>query len=194
MLEQPEHNDDAEGWFSWLSHSETISVRGDGYMIHIEQVYKELFFPHNTFFEENFNFSVYSLFDFCTNIEKHIYSKIANTESIYGAYKAWERWKDWMDKKSNYEDSIEELFFKEKSDQFMRDFLNENPDLAGDTENLDFCVLYRPDDYKNSDKIFWIVPQNEEEKNILEALSSQFGENASFLDYARDYNFRKAYN
>ena len=36
------------------------------------------------------------------------------------------------------------------------------------TTNSDFFVLYEPTDYKNSDKIFWIVPQNEEEEKILE--------------------------
>lgn len=181
QLEQPENKDDSEGWFSFFSHSETIAVRGDGYMIHIEQVYKELFFPHTRFFEQNFGFSIHSFFEFCTNIETRIYSKIGNSNSIWGAYKAWERWKDWTEKEYGAFDTIEDLNSLKVERHFIKGFLEDNPDMKDTTTNSDFLVLYEPTDYKNSDKIFWIVPQNEEEEKILETICSKFGDNSSFI-------------
>ena len=179
MLEQPEEANDNEATFTWLAQMETIGVRGDGYMIHVENVYKELFYPHTSFFESHYGFSVQQLFDFCTTIENRIVSKIGSQNSIYGAYKSWERWKEWADKEYG-DDSIEELESGKKHRHFIEVFLEDNPDLAGN-EDKSHCILYQPDDFENSNKIFWIVPQNDIERSILDALSQKFGDNAAFV-------------
>lgn len=179
MFEHPEKADDNEATFTWLSQMETIGVRGDGYMIHVENVYKELFCPHTSFFESHYGFSVQQLFDFCTTIENRIVSKIGSQNSIYGVYKSWERWKEWADKEYG-DDSIEELKSGKKHRHFIEGFLEDNPDLAGN-EDKSHCILYQPDDFENSNKIFWIVPQNDMERSILDALSQKFGDNAEFI-------------
>lgn len=179
LFEQPEEADDNEATFTWLSQMETIGVRGDGYMIHIESVYKELFYPHTSFFESHYGFSVQQLFDFCTTIENRIVSKIGSQDSVYGAYKSWERWKEWADKEYG-DDPIAELKSGTNHRHFLEGFLEDNPDLAGN-EDKSHCILYQPDDFENSNKIFWIIPQNDQEKNILDALSQNFGDNADFI-------------
>lgn len=181
FLEIPNNVEDIENSFSFISHAETISVRGAGYMTHIEEVYNELFTPHSCFFENKYGFSITSLFNLCTTIENRIYSKIGNNDTIYGAYKSWERMKEWAIKEYGNEDSVDVLFSTKGKRNFMHGFLKDNPDLAGDSEESEHCVLYEPDDFRNSDKIFWIVPQNDEEKNILEAISVAFGDNGSFI-------------
>ena len=155
MLEQAEEANDNEATFTWLAQMETIGVRGDGYMIHVENVYKELFYPHTSFFESHYGFSVQQLFDFCTTIENRIVSKIGSQNSIYGAYNSWERWKEWADKEYG-DDSIEELKSGKKHRHFIEGFLEDNPDLAGN-EDKSHCILYQPDDFENSNKIFWIT-------------------------------------
>lgn len=179
MLEQPEEANDNEATFTWLAQMETIGVRGDGYMIHVENVYKELFYPHTSFFESHYGFSVQQLFDFCTTIENRIVSKIGSQNSIYGACKSWKRWKEWADKEYG-DDPIEELKSGKKHRHFIEGFLEDNPDLAGN-EDKSHCILYQPDDFENSNKIFWIVPQNDIERSILDALSQKFGDNAAFV-------------
>lgn len=179
MYEQPVEADNNEATFIWLSQMETIGVRGDGYMIHVENVYKELFYPHTSFFESHYGFSVQQLFEFCTTIENRIVSKIGSQDSVYGVYKSWERWKEWADKEYG-EDPIEELKSGKKHRHFIEGFLEDNPDLAGNADNS-HCILYQPDDFLNSDKIFWIVPQDDVDKHILESLSQEFGDNADFI-------------
>lgn len=42
-------------------------------------------------------------------------------------------------------------------------------------------LMYQPDDYSKSDKIFWVWPQNNTETRIMDALSVEFGSNAAFI-------------
>lgn len=173
--------DDAEGWIQWMTHSNTVSVRGDGYQVHVEEVFKEMFFPHSAFYRDEYGFSVENLFEFCTTVEKRIYSKIGSQDDIYGVYEAWKRWKEW-DKKQygKCNDDIENLKSRDFSKGIFVDFLTDNPDLADPNDPQQF-LLYQPNDYTSSDKIFWIVPQGDADRKILEALSVEFGSNANFI-------------
>lgn len=42
-------------------------------------------------------------------------------------------------------------------------------------------LLVKPNDYSQSNKVFWVYPQNEIEEKILNAFSVKFGSNAAFL-------------
>lgn len=186
--------DNAEQWIKWVIHSETISVRGDGYQAHTEEVFKELFSPHSQYFEQTFGFSTEDLFKFCTTIEDRVICKIGSQDAIYGAHKLWERWKEWEDKNGCDIDDFEAFKKRDFSNGIMTEFLKANPDVAC-PEDPSLCLLFEPDDYKGSNKIFWVVPQNAIEENILHALSCSFGCNGKFIEEG-DYrgNVMNGYN
>ena len=48
----------------WMIHMDTIVARGDGYQNHVYEVFKEMFFPHTTFYQQQFGYSVAQLFEF----------------------------------------------------------------------------------------------------------------------------------
>ena len=179
FIETPDEGElnEQDVWLTWQSHLSTINVRGDGYMIHVEQVFKEMFSPHNQFFLYNYGFSVDTLFDFCTRTDKRIMSKLG---TALGTYTSWQRWKEWSEKKYGTGEDMIENFLKDNPENgIMGSFIDENPDLGGADHSR--ILLYQSDDYESSDKIFWIVPQREEESKLLQALAINFGDNAKYI-------------
>ena len=171
---------DAEKDINWAIHSELIGVRGDGYMQHVQEVFKEMFFPHSSFFEKRYGFKVEELFEFFIDVEDRIVCKIGSQDMVYGMSKMHKRWKEW-DKRINGDIKDEDAFLKRDfSKGLFGDFFEANPDVPCSADGNHF-LFYQPDDYKGSEKIFWVWPQSEAEKNIMEVLSIEFGDNASFI-------------
>ncbi len=176
LMDMPQE-DDAMQWLSWVIHSEFISIRGDGYQVHTEEVFRELFYPHSQYFIDAFGFSVEQLFAFLTTVEDRVICKIGSQDMIYGVYK---RWVEWEKRTFGKVDSIEALGKKDFTKGIFGEFFDANPDVPT-TEDRSQFLVYQPDDYTGSDKIFWVYPQNEVETKILESLSISYGDNASFL-------------
>lgn len=179
LLEMPQV-DDANQWISWVIHSEFISIRGDGYQEHTEQVFKEMFYPHSKYFEQTYGYSVEQLFDFLTKVEDRIICKIGSQDMIYGAQKMHQRWVEWDERTNGKVDDIESLKKRDFSKGLFGDFFEANPDVPT-TEDKSRFLMYQPDDFTGSEKIFWVYPQSEIESKIMDSLSIAYGDNASFL-------------
>lgn len=162
----------------WMIHMDTISVRGDGYQTHVYEVFKELFSPHSTYYQNQFGYSIEQLFDFFIKLEDRIICKIASQNEIYGAAKMWERWREWEGNTYGATDD-DVVGDKDFSNGLFGDFFEANPDVPHTKDGM--FLLYHPDDYKHSDRIFWVYPQNDIERKILESLSVELGANVSFL-------------
>ena len=67
-IDIPIGNDNQE-WISSMIHSVFISVRGDGYQVHTEEVFREMFFPHSPYFQQQYGYTAEELFDFLTRVE-----------------------------------------------------------------------------------------------------------------------------
>lgn len=179
LIDMPLEND-AEQFIDWMIHSEFIGVRGDGYQAHVYEVFKEMFGPHSEFYEKTYGFSVDELFDFFMDLENRIVCKIGDQNTVYGAYKLHERWVKWEEDTYGPIGEVENFDKRDPSKGMFGEFFEANPDV-GHTEDGNQFVLYQPDDYTESDKVFWVWPQNETEKRVLEALSAEFGNNAAFI-------------
>jgi len=172
--------DDPMQSIDWMIHMDTIAVRGDGYQVHVHEVFKEMFFPHTTFYEQQFGYSVAQLFEFFMDLENRVISKIASQEAIYGATKMHERWKKWEEKTFGPIGDEATLENRDFSKGLFGAFFEANPDVGHTEDGMRF-LMYQPNDYENSDKIFWVYPQNEVETRILDSLSMRFGDNSAFL-------------
>ena len=172
--------DDPMQSIDWMIHMDTIAVRGDGYQVHVHEVFKEMFFPHTTFYEQQFGYSVAQLFEFFMDLENRVISKIASQEAIYGATKMHERWKKWEEKTFGPIGDEATLENRDFSKGLFGAFFEANPDVGHTEDGMRF-LMYQPNDYENSDKIFWVYPQNEVEIRILDSLSMRFGDNSAFL-------------
>jgi len=179
LIDMPIENN-AEQLIDWIIHSEFIGVRGDGYQTHVYEVFKEMFGPHSAFYEKTYGFSVDELFEFFMDLENRIICKIGDQNTLYGSFILHERWVKWEEETYGPIGDVETITKRDRSKGMFGEFFEANPDV-GHTEDGNQFVLYQPNDYTKSDKIFWVWPQNETEKRILEALSAEFGSNAIFI-------------
>lgn len=152
LLDMP-LEDEAEQLVDWMIHADTISVRGDGYMVHFETVFKELFRPHSKFYEDAYGFSVDELFDFLTTLEERIFCKIGSNNSIYGITKMHDRWVKWEEQNFGPIDDPESMTKRDLSKGLFGEFFEANPDVPHTEDGQQF-LCYQPDDYSGSDKIF----------------------------------------
>ena len=134
LYDMPVSHKDYDAWLTWVVHTNHIHVRGDGYPSHIEQVYEELFRPHDSFFRNRFGFGFDTLKRCCLEIERMILSKIATTG---GAYFSWLRWKE--DSEKTYgtgEDAIEKMLADKPENGIFGSMIDRSPDMFG--KGLDF--------------------------------------------------------
>ena len=172
--------DEPTQFIDWMIHMDTIAVRGDGYQVHVYKVFKEMFFPHTPFYEQQFGYSVAQLFEFFMDLENRVICKIASQEAIYGATKMHERWKKWEEKTFGPIGDEATLENRDFSKGLFGAFFEANPDVSHTEDGMQF-LMYQPDDYRGSDMIFWVYPQSEVETRILDSLSMKFGDNSAFL-------------
>lgn len=173
--------DDSGQSINWMIHMDTIAVRGDGYQCHVYEVFKEMFYPHSNFYQDEYGYSVEQLFNFFMDLENRVICKIADQNSIYGAMKMHDRWVAWEEKNYGLIDSEDRLKLKRNpSKGLFGDFFDANPDVPHSEDGMQF-LMCSPDDYTQSDMIFWVYPQNDTEIRILNSLSMEFGDNARFI-------------
>lgn len=164
----------------WMIHMDTIAVRGEGYQIHVYEIFKEMFCPHTPFYQQQFGFSIEQLFDFFINLENRVICKITSQNAIYGATKMHDRWKKWEEKTYGTISDEAKLENRDFSKGLFGEFFEANPDVPHTEDGMQF-LMYEPDDYKGSNMIFWVYPQSEVETKIMDSLSMEFGDNAAFL-------------
>ena len=78
--------DDPMQSIDWMIHMDTIAVRGDGYQNHVYEVFKEMFFPHTTFYQQQFGYSVDQLFEFFMNLENLKLTRVLHIQFIYNQH------------------------------------------------------------------------------------------------------------
>lgn len=179
LLDMP-LEDNSEQFVDWLIHMQTIVVRGDGYQEHVYEVFKEMFVPHSAFYRQKFGFSVEELFDFFMDLENRVICKIGSQDCIYGATKMHERWKKWEEKNFGNKDDVKLIGKHGWSKGLFGDFFKANPDVPHTEDGMNF-LLIQPNNYSQSNMVFWVYPQNDIEEKILDSLSVQFGTNTAFL-------------
>ena len=170
----------AEQFIDWMIHSESIAIRGDGYQQHVYEVFKEMFRPHSAFYESTYGFSIDDLFSFFMDLENRLVCKVGDQNTVYGAMQLHDRWVRWEEKTFGTKDNDLVFLKRDFSKGMFGEFFEANPDV-GHTDDGNQFVLYQPDDFSASDRIFWVWPQDDVEKRILEALSVEFGSNSSFI-------------
>jgi len=172
--------DESTQFIDWMIHMDTIAVRGDGYQIHVYEVFKEMFYPHTPIYQQHFGFSVEQLFDFFMDLENRVICKIGDQNTIYGFSKMHDRWKKWEEKTFGPISDEATLENRDFSKGMFGAFFEANPDVSHTEDGMQF-LIHQPDDYGSSDMIFWVYPQSEVETRILDSLSMKFGDNSAFL-------------
>jgi len=172
--ENPSGGNEFDHWLKLRVMEDALHVRGDGYHTHIAEVYTETFAAHDGFLNQYYGFTSADIYEVVKRLDLLVASKIGNA---FGGSLSHKRFLEWNDEKG------EEAIMKEMMNSgkhFIQQFTQDNPDLY-DEATPEGCALIALDCIHGYNRLFWVIPKTDKEKNIFDLLSHQFGDNAAFL-------------
>lgn len=160
-----------EGHLRFKTILESLYMRGDGYTHHIYSVFKELFVGHDDFLQKHYEFTSADLLEAVIQFEDSFYCRAILPNGI-PHYKSFKRFKEWKDVKGLHS-------FRPEDMQPMRDFLQDNPDMAdfnGESGGR------RIDDISEFHSLYRVRARKHVHQKVIEALAIEFGDNKEFLN------------
>ncbi|UTW61836.1 hypothetical protein KFE98_17755 [bacterium SCSIO 12741] len=172
--EIPKDGDQFDHWLRTSIMTDTMNVRGNGYQIHIMEVFKEVFTPHDGFLIQYYGFGSNDILQTILKLDNLVYSKVGNP---FGATQSHERLKRWME---NVGEAEVQRKMIETGMHFIQQFTQANPDLY-DPESPNQVTSHSLDRIASFKTIFWVIPETDTELKIFDRISCEFDENQNFL-------------
>lgn len=171
--ENPPGGDEFDHWLRTSIMMDSLNVRGDGYHLHVKELFQELFAPFDDFLIQYYGFGALDVMAAIEKLDRLVYSKIGNQ---MGATEAHARMMEWMEITGH--DEIDKVMM-ETGKHFIDQFTEANPDLR-DEESPGKFVMIHIDNISEYDRLFWVIPSTDKEKLIFEKLSMSFNDNGNF--------------
>lgn len=153
--------------------SETLFIRGEGYLTHLRQLFIEMFAPHDAFLEQNYGF-----------ISKDILNTFDKLEEAYGCRMQMPngsshpvqgvKLRRWMRKNKGRvtKDMIE-------SGEYLNEFSKEHPEVIVHNNGV---ILYPLNQINTYDGLYKIRHFNDVQNKVATALALKFGDNLEFSE------------
>ncbi|UAY53176.1 hypothetical protein [Ferruginibacter albus] len=140
--------------------SESLYIRGEGYLKHIKELFAELFSSHDTFFQKHFGFNSGDIIKTIEDLEYSFRSRLTSKEGkpnpiFLNSFRKWQL----------------------SENNTPQSFLQQNPGFA--IEN-GMPALYYVLEISSFEKLYRIRHLNEVQKKVVEVLSLKFGDNTEF--------------
>jgi hypothetical protein len=174
--DNPSGGSEFDHWLKLRVMEDALHVRGDGYHVHIAEVYKETFAPHDGFLNQYYGFSSTDIYETIQRLDVLVASKIANP---YGDSLAYDRIfrPDIIKEIENETNKMKKV---EKQFKTLFGIRNGNEDLYSE-DNRQTPTPIPLDHIEGYNRLFYIIPENEKQLKIFDLLSHQFGDNALYL-------------
>lgn len=171
--ENPQGGNEFDAWLRLRIIEDSLHVRGDGYHVHITEVYREMFQSHDGFLKIFYGFDSKDLLRIHDRLTLYVTSKVGNS---FGSMMSHRRFKEWADEKG--EQTVFELM-RSTGKFFIELFVDENPDLRHSNDNSAIGLIPF-ENISAYDRLFWVIPKTQMEAKIFQILSQPFGNNKLF--------------
>ncbi len=150
--------------------TETLYVRGEGYLQHIYELFKELFGPHDHKLREKLEFESQDIPAAFEHFELGLAMRMLMPDGSPHPLQS-KIFRQWMSKNKPSKASI-------VSGDYLNDFAKDHPEIIVENNGV---ILYRLNYINLTDRLFKInFLGNEKEQKIAKALSISFGDNQEF--------------
>lgn len=160
-----------ESHLRFLTVLEALHMRGDGYMNHIYEVFKEMFASHDQFFIDNYDFNSKDILEAFIQLEDSWYCRIILPNGMPHPV-SFQRFKEWQQANSFKK-------FRANDQKPIIDFLSDNPDFVSQKDKPSGFLINDPEQFQELHKIRF---RKEKHKKVVEAITQHFGENSEFLN------------
>lgn len=150
--------------------TDALYVRGEGYLTHINQLYDELFSPHDTILKDKFGFTSKDIKTAFEHLEFALACRTMMPDGMphprqMALYQSWVR---------QHKPSREAIY----SGEHFNDFNRDHPEILVDNNRIVLYPLNRIDTSKDLFRIRFLG--NETEERVVKALSLKIGDNTIF--------------
>ncbi len=170
----PKDGNESDQWLRFSIMTDSMNVRGNGFEIHVTELYNELFDPFAGFLETGYGFTHRDLLQTLLKLDGLVGSKIGNTDGAAQGHKRLQEFMDEMGKDKVFEN------WHKTGKHFIQQFTEANPDLYNEADPVS-VLMHKINSIESYPTIFWVIPKTDKEKKIFEALSQQFGDNGVFM-------------
>lgn len=143
---------------------ESMDVRGEGYLKHIEELFHELFTPHDSIFQKYYGFNSADIIKTIKALEYSFCLRVTSSKGQPHVTFLYE-FNKWQ--------------LTGSGDQ--RDFARKNPGLAIEKG---IPALYYPLNIPDTEKLYRIRHINEVQEKVVKALALGFGDNSVFAEHS----------
>ncbi len=150
--------------------TESLYVRGDGYLQHIHEIFLELFEPHNEVIYKKYGFKANDILQTFIQLEDSFCTRIVYPDGKPHDI-SYIRFKEWMQ-------ANKELIDNSTNKNFIELYAENNPDIAFENGQL---IHFSYDDITSYELLFKVRPFNKTQLKVIEELALNFGDNNIFL-------------
>lgn len=143
---------------------ETMNVRGEGYLKHIEELFHELFTPHDAIFQKHYGFSSSDIIRTLKRLEYSFCLRVTSPDGQPHPTLLYE---------------LNKWQLSRNGDQM--EFVRKNPGLA--IEN-GLPALYSPLNIPDTEKLYRIRHFDETQEKVVKALTLELGDNSVFAEHS----------
>jgi len=160
-----------ESHLRFLTVLEALHMRGDGYVNHIYDVFKEMFSGHDQFFIDNYGFNSNDILETIIQLEDSWYCRLMLPNGMPHP-QSYKRFKEWQESKGI-------KMFRADGQKPIIEFLSDNPDFVSQNNRPSGFLINDPEQFQELHKIRF---RKELHKKVVQAIAQDFGENEDFLN------------
>ena len=175
--EKPGQGNELDHWLKLQVMGDAMNVRGNGYQMHIAEVYQETFRAHDDFLQQYYGFNFTDLYEAIQRLDVLVVSK---TATPFGASLAYDRLFNQAEIKKIEDEKDEKKKTRMKFNALFGGAMEKEDLFSEQNEHGPTAIGY--DDIKGYNRLFRVIPENEKQEKIFKLLSHQFGDDALFLN------------
>jgi len=156
--------------------SETLYIRGEGYISHIRQLFIDMFSPHDTFFEKHYKFKSKDILDTFDKLEESYGCRLMMPNGRPHPVQTLKLHK-WMEKNRGM---VTRAMIE--SGEYLNEFSKEHPEVIVHNNGVILYPLNQIDTYEG---LYRIRHYNETQRKVASALALKFGDNKVFSEPER---------
>jgi hypothetical protein len=153
--------------------SETLFIRGEGYLTHLRQLFIEMFAPHDTLFEKHYGFKSKDLLDTFDKLEESYGCRLLMPNGRPHPVQTIKLHK-WMEK--NNGKVTREMI---ETGEYLNEFSKEHPEVIVHNNGV---ILYPLNQINTYEGLYKIRHFNDVQKKVATALALKFGDNKVFSE------------
>jgi hypothetical protein len=163
---------DLESQLRYEMIAETLWVRGQGYMVHIRELFLEIFSLHDDFFRKNYGFVSKDIIETFEKLEESYGCRIMMPNGMPHQIQRF-KLNSWISKNKN---RITKKMIE--TGEYLNEFVKENPEVIVQNNGV---ILYPLNQINTYNELYKIRHYNDIQKKVVKTVSMKFGDNHGFI-------------